>query len=48
MVPPTATREKQIERVVVRDNRATVIYKEGGARGFTMLMNEGGVWKISG
>jgi hypothetical protein len=48
MVPPTATREKQIERVVVRENRATVIYKEGGARGFTVLVNDGGVWKISG
>jgi hypothetical protein len=48
MVPPTATREQQIERVVVRENRATIIYKEAGARGFTVLVNEGGTWKISG
>jgi hypothetical protein len=48
MVPPTATREKQIERVVVRENRATVIYKEAGARGFTVLVKDGGTWKISG
>ena len=48
MVPPTATREKQIERVVVRGDRATVIYKEVGAKGFALLVKDGGVWKIAG
>jgi hypothetical protein len=48
MVPPTATREKQIERVVVREDRATVIYKEAGAKGFALLVKDGGVWKIAG
>jgi hypothetical protein len=47
-VPPTATRERQIERVVVREDRATVIYKEAGARGFALLVKDGGVWKIAG
>lgn len=48
MVPPTATREKQIERVVVRGDRATVIYRESGARGFGFLVKDGAGWKVSG
>lgn len=48
MVPPTATREKQIERVVVREDRATVIYRESGAKGFTVLVKDGDAWKVAG
>lgn len=48
MSPPTATRQKQIERVVVREDRATVIYKEPGATGFQSLVREGEVWKVGG
>jgi hypothetical protein len=48
MVPPPATRERQIERVVMRGDRATVIYKETGAKGFAFLVKDGGVWKIAG
>jgi hypothetical protein len=48
MVPPTATRAKQIDQVVVRGDRATVIYKEAGARGFSFLVKDGADWKIAG
>jgi hypothetical protein len=48
MAPPTATRQKQIERVVVREDRATVIYKEPGSTGFQSLVREGEVWKVGG
>jgi hypothetical protein len=48
MVPPTATRAKQIDHVVVRGDRATVIYKEAGARGFSFLVKDGADWKIAG
>jgi hypothetical protein len=48
MVPPTATRERQIERVVVRGDRATVIYNEAGAKGFASVVNDGGRWKVAG
>ncbi len=48
MAPPTATRQKQIDRVVVREDRATVIYKEPGATGFQSLVREGEVWKVGG
>lgn len=48
MVPPTATRERQIERVIVRGDRATVIYRESGAKGFSSLVKDGGGWKVGG
>ncbi len=48
MAPLTATRQKQIDRVVVREDRATVIYKEPGATGFQSLVREGEVWKVGG
>jgi hypothetical protein len=47
-VPPTATRERQIERVIVRGDRATVVYREAGAKGFTSLVKEGDHWKVGG
>lgn len=47
-VPPTTTRERQIERVVVRGDRATVIYEEAGAKRFEFLVKDGAAWKIAG
>ena len=47
-VPLTATRERQIERVVVRGDRATVIYRGAGAKGCAFLVKDGAVWKIAG
>jgi hypothetical protein len=48
MVPQTARRERQIERVVVRGDRATVIYREAGAKGCSFLVKDGVGWKIAG
>jgi hypothetical protein len=47
MIPPTASRVRQIQRVVVRGARATVIYKEPGTTGIQSMVQEGGVWKIN-
>lgn len=46
-VPPTVTRERQIARVVIRDDRARVIYQAPGAKAFVSLAKVDGGWKIA-
>jgi hypothetical protein len=45
-VPDGAVRLKQIRRVVVRGDRATVIFKEPGSTGHQPVVRRGGVWVV--
>lgn len=45
-MPDTKTRSKQITRVVLRGDRATVIFKEDGGLGWQPLVKLGGKWLI--
>jgi hypothetical protein len=46
MTPDTVTRKKQMTKVVVRGDRATVIVKEQGGTAWHVLVRQNGIWKI--
>lgn len=46
MLPPNEVRKGQIERVVIRGKRATLIYREPGALGAGTLVEKDGAWKV--
>jgi hypothetical protein len=45
-LPPEKTRARQIKRVVVRGDRATVIFSQAGTRGFQALIQNADGWKV--
>ncbi|MBI2433726.1 MAG: hypothetical protein HYV26_12740 [Candidatus Hydrogenedentes bacterium] len=45
-IPEPATREAQIERVIVREKRATLVAKEEGSKTIVPLVREGEAWKV--
>ena len=45
-IPDQKTRERQIREVIVRGDRASVVFQEKGGRGVAVLVRQDGVWQV--